>query len=333
MDDKELKAHALEVIRRVKEIQETLKLSDRELVARYPQLGSAKSWRERMLTGTLEGLNLKRLASRLTELAQILDGGTPVEAYVEDLGFAQTMSVKLARLEGQRTDRRVLVCLAPTGVGKTVWARRVFNENRATRLYVRANPSWRENLVHICHGILDRMGEQPTSTGKKAALDHLIAKLRVEPKTLIIDEAHEGGVALMRIVKVLIDETDCRVVYLAYGTEFDRVRSATVGALIEAQQFLGRCVKPVFDLYAAGTQEADVQTYLRRIGGLRGEVVVVAREMLSLLRKNYNLRLLDDAISEARLRADNADEDLTASMVLRVVREMCGAVTEAKEAA
>lgn len=332
MDDKELRAHALEIIRRVKEIQETLKLSDRELVARYPHLGSARSWRDRMVSGTLEGLNLKRLGSRLTELAQILDGGTPLETYVEDLGFSAIMSVKLARLEGQRTDRRILPCLAPTGVGKTVWARRAYNENRASRLYVRANPSWRDNLVHICHGILDRMGEQPTSSGKKAALDHLVAKLRVEPKTLIIDEAHEGGVALMRVVKVLIDETDSRCVYLAYATEFDRVRSATVGNLIEAQQFLGRCQKPIFDAYANGTQEADVQTYLRRVAGLRGEIAVVAREMLPLLRKNYNLRLLDDAISEAKLRADNSDEDLTAAGVLRVVREMCGAAADTKEA-
>jgi hypothetical protein len=287
-------------------------------------LGSAKSWRERMLTGTLEGLNLRRLAARLGELAQVLDGGTPVDQYLEDLGFAAAMSLKLARLEGQRTDRRILVCLAPTGVGKTVWARRAAHENRATRLYVRANPSWRENLVHICHGILDRMGETPVSAGKKAALDHLIAKLRVEPKTLLIDEAHEGGVALMRILKVLVDETESRAVYLAYGTEFDRVRSATVGALIEAQQFLGRCMKPVFDTYASGTREPDVITYLRRAGGLRGELAVVAREMLPLLRKNYNLRLLDDAIAEARQRAETAEQDLDAAAVLGVVREMCG---------
>jgi hypothetical protein len=324
MEDKELRAQVLAVVQRVREIQDTLRLSDRELVARYPQLGSAKSWRERMLTGTLEGLNLRRLAARLGELAQVLDGGTPVDQYLEDLGFAAAMSLKLARLEGQRTDRRILVCLAPTGVGKTVWARRAAHENRATRLYVRANPSWRENLVHICHGILDRMGETPVSAGKKAALDHLIAKLRVEPKTLLIDEAHEGGVALMRILKVLVDETESRAVYLAYGTEFDRVRSATVGALIEAQQFLGRCMKPVFDTYASGTREPDVITYLRRAGGLRGELAVVAREMLPLLRKNYNLRLLDDAIAEARQRAETAEQDLDAAAVLGVVREMCG---------
>jgi hypothetical protein len=76
--------------------------------------------------------------------------------------------------------------------------------------------------------------------------------------TMFIDEAHEGGTTLMKIVKTLIDETPARFVQLAYPTEYDRVKTATAGALDEAKQLLGRTMKPVYDDYRNGLREEDV---------------------------------------------------------------------------
>src|SRR6185369_4324265 len=128
--------------------------------------------------------------------------------------------------------------------------------------------------------------------------------------TLFLDEAHDGGIALMKIVRSLIDSTPSRFVYLAYPTDFDRVRNATTGGLYESHQFLGRCLKPIFDEYREGLQAEDVVAYLHATCGFNGDARAIASQITPLLCRHYNLRLLDDAIAEAQFQADDEDRDL-----------------------
>jgi hypothetical protein len=57
------------IVQRLAEVQRSRKLSDRQLVEEYPDLGSTKTWRQRLVPGTLDGLNLDRLAGKLRRLA------------------------------------------------------------------------------------------------------------------------------------------------------------------------------------------------------------------------------------------------------------------------
>ena len=49
--------------------------------------------------------------------------------------------------------------------------------------------------------------------------------------------------------------------------------AASSDAMIEAQAFIGRCRKPIFDLYREGCQQADVVFYLEQVAGLPAVVL------------------------------------------------------------
>ena len=298
-------------------IQAACGWSDRRITTRYRALGSPKTWRQRLLAHDFQGINLDKMSRKLRALQAELSGGTPVEEYYQ-LPFSARMDTLLCRLEGQVTDRRILCCLAMTGVGKSVWARHAVDEDRAGRVYLRCRPTWREKKVHLCSALARALGDAPATTGEADAEDKVISQLKSLPRTVIIDEAHEGGIALMKLLRTFVDETSARFVYLAYPTEYERVTSATKGSLIEAQQFLGRCVKPIYDRYAEGIHQEDLTDYLK--AAEVPDPAAIARELLPLVRKSYNLRIVADAIEECRMASDT---DFTARDVVKAMAALC----------
>lgn len=313
----------LPVIHRLKEIQAERGLTDRQLLTEFPDLGSTKTWRHRLLAEKWEELNLERTSLRLRRVAAILDGGSPEEIFFPDLPFALEMRARIGLLERQTNDRRILACLAPNGCGKSALARWAVAQHRSRRAYVRIRPTWREKLLHLCTGMARALGRDSNTTNVAEAETSLISMLSGEPKTVFIDQAHEGGVKLLHLLRALVDETPSRFVYLAYDTTFRRVLTGNTDALAESQAFLGRCIKPVFDLYRAGTSHADCALILQRKAGLpEPAAAAVSARVVPLLRSNTNLRLLEDAIEAAR--AENDDRDPSAEQVVRKVEELAG---------
>ena len=311
-----------ELVTRFAQLQESLRLSDRRFATRFrPYLRSEKQWTA-LRKNTWDGyLNLERTLINLERMAASLDGGAPVLSFYDSLPFAREMDARLDDLLGTESDRRCVIVLATTGCGKTVWARRRSQDEPDALLYCRARPTWRENLFAIASGLAAAIGCPPEKS-PRAQLDTLIDALRGgKQRTLLIDEAHDGGVALMKLAKTLIDETGTRFVYLAYPTEFDRVRGANEGALAEAKQLLGRTLKPIFDRYRSGLGAADIVEYLRAAAGLQKDGRTVAEEMLPLVRANGNLRVLEDAIESARIEV--GDKDLTARAVHDALCDLC----------
>jgi hypothetical protein len=190
---------------------------------------------------------------------------------------------------------------------------------------VRAQPGWRENGIAICAGFIESLSGE----GKKhnEGYHDLLSKLRSllsgVPKTVFIDEAHEGGIELMKIVRYLVDETRTRFVYLGYPTEYQKVVSATTGSLTEARQFIGRALKPIFDDYMTGTKPGDVAVVLKH-AGLKGEVKLLAEDITPRLLLSEGLRTLDDAIDLARLEAEE-DTRLTGQAILEALEDILGA--------
>lgn len=318
---------ATECVERIAKVQAALRLSDKALVGRYKDgkgkllLGSPKTWRDRLLAGLWDELNLDRWVPRLREVCTILDGGTRVQTFYQ-IPFVRELDADLARLETAANDRRCLVCLAPTGVGKSTFARWAVDQNRESRTYMKAHPGWRDSFTNICCGMAKYLGEEiPPHMGCTTALDALTNRLKAKPLTVFVDEAHEGGVALMKVLRHLIDETPSRFVYLAYPTEFDKVRCATDGAMTEAHQFLGRCLKPIFGEYREGIAASDVEFFLQQ-AGLVDEVKTLAQEIAPILRRAYNLRLLDDALAECNAEADQSEQEVNGKMILERLRSL-----------
>lgn len=298
------------IVGRLQEIQRAEKLSDRQLLARYPDIGSAKTWTDRLQPFAWEQINAERTAQRLARVAAILDGGSPDELFLAEMGFSIEMQARVGLLEQQTNDRRILVCLAPNGCGKSAYARWAVAQKRAQRALVRCRPTWRNKMLHICAGICRALGTELASGSPAEAEAKAIELLSQQPRTVFIDQAHEGSVAVMHLLRSFIDETPSRFVYLAYDTAYRKVATSTSDALIEARAFTGRCLKPVFDLYAGGTRAPDVQLYLRKVGGLSTAVAEgVASKVLPTLTAHTNLRLLDDAITSAAAFADDGEPD------------------------
>jgi len=296
------------IVGRLAAIQRAREISTGQLLREYPDVGSSKTWTDRLLPlldgKALEGLHVERTLGRLKRVAAILDGGSPDEVFYPEMGFAREMFARLGKLERQTNDRRILVCLAPNGCGKSAFARWAVAQDRTRRCYVRMRPTWRNRSVHICTGIARALGLTTQSTNPAEVEHAVIEGLTSQPRTLFVDQAHEGGVQLMHELRAFVDETPSRFVYLAYDTAFKRVQTANTDALIEAQAFLGRCLKPPFDLYRNGIASEDAAFYLEKAGMTRSQAESVTARILPVLRGHTNLRLLDDAIETAEAGMD-----------------------------
>lgn len=327
MNNSELKTEINGVVARVRAVQESRGLSDKQLIKEFPQLGSTKTWRQRLVEGNLKETNLDRLVTKLRQIATILDGGLPGEAFYGEMPFSKEMNSRLKQLERQVNDRRILVCLAPNGCGKSMFARWAVQQDRARRAYLRMRPTWREKKLHICAGFARALG-RPINTSNVADVEEIaINALQGEPRTVFIDQAHEGGVALMHELRVFVDETPSRFVYLAYPTAWHRVHTASTDALIEAQAFMGRCLKPPFDLYKDGIAQGDVEVFLQRVAGVDSSTAKsLAVELLQVLRGKTNLRLLEDAIESATAVSDGRVP--SAALIAERVNILTGQATD-----
>jgi len=286
------------IIRRLAEYQEAARLPDTRLVQQFPELGSAKTWRHRLLADNWSSLNIERWHARLLRIAAVLDGRLPDQDFYL-LPFTRAVKAYVEALERTRSDRRIAVVLAPNGIGKTTAARWLVAQGRRSRVYVRIRPGWRDREMSLLNGIARAMGADSDARTLAAAEARLITLLSGEPRTLFIDQAHEGGPALMHLLRCLVDETPSRFVYLGYDTGFRRVRTANTDALLEAQAFIGRCLRPLLH-YPDGVQQADVTAYLQAAADMSRPIASgLAVRITPVLQQHGNLRLLADAAERA----------------------------------
>jgi hypothetical protein len=266
----------------------------------------------------------------LGEARAQLYGGARSTKFFKGMPITEALDSELDRLEAAANDRRCLPCLAPTGVGKSVFIHAAIKEDPASRFFAAAHPGWRNSMTNICCGLIAAIGEtQSCYLGNAAALDKLTALLSSPARTIFIDEAHDGGIILMRIIRHLIDRTPTRFFYAGYPTEFDAVRSATAGAVTEAQQFLGRCQKPIFEDYRDGTSPEDVAYYLNQALGfdLKGDAATVAEQITPILQRRYNLRLLDDAVEMCEIAAQKEDTEVTPEQLIKKLKKLASLPT------
>jgi hypothetical protein len=315
------------IIAKIAAVQTSRKLSNTQLLAEFPDLGSIKTWNDRLKTGEFQGLNATRMLAKLARIDVILEGGQPDTITYADLPFTRAVRARVNQLERNTNDRRILVILAPNGTGKTTVARWCVHQARASRAYLRMRPSWRNKGIHIANGIARALGATADFSDPAKAEQACVDLLLGNPRTLFIDQAHEGGAALMHILRSLVDETisqpRARFVYLGYRTAWDRVLNSTTDSMMEARAFTGRCIKPVFDVYRDGTHTEDVVYFLQKCGDLSiSDAKGLALRITPALARDTNLRLLEDAIESAR--AGSESDEATAETIERAVYQLSG---------
>lgn len=311
-------------VQRLALLQSQLKINDSQFCRRYLRGISGKTWTHRLKVGKFDEISA-RMGERVAAVVSGVEHGSPDELaeFSEALPFARALAARVELLRGQSTDRRCLVVLATTGVGKSWAARHDRQLNPEDTILLEIRPAWRNKPLHILRGLASRLGVQPEGDAA-TQLDAIIVSLCAAPKVIYFDEGHEGGLALLKIIKSLINETSSRFVYMAYPSEWQKMLKATDGTYAEAQQLVGRSLKPVFDAYRAGTTAADVRVWLERVAGLTSNTGALAKELWPLIKSNFGLRTLSDALADAREQADE-DGGEVAELLVPAVRDLCHA--------
>jgi hypothetical protein len=329
MDDKQTKLNRF--IERLELFQTSNKLSDVRFVARFQRfLGSTKTWRQRIcarnwadLAGA-DGEGLDSWISKLSSLVAELDGGTDLQAYLDNLPISAYAQLMYERLQGQSSDRRCCMLVANYGCGKSWALRRIRRNNLAETVMVEADVSWIRSWGPIANALADAIGSPKAHSGAQT-FANVIEYLKIAPMTLLVDEAHEGGVYILKMLKTIINETRSRVIIATYPTGWNKLTKSSNDAYQEARQLLGRTIKPIETRWVKGVTEDDVAVFLA--GYCRtlseGEANSLARRITARVRDNGNLRLLSDAIDNALLLAEHGNQPLTSAHVEQAVTQLC----------
>jgi hypothetical protein len=107
-----------------------------------------------------------------------------------------------------------------------------------------------------------------------------------------------------------------------YPTAWGRLINGSTDAMAEAQQLLGRTLKPIRTDWIGGTTTGDIEKYLRAAAGLDGDAKQCAAAILADARRMGNLRLVADAVELARDNAEENDETVDAELVIEAVRAL-----------
>ena len=314
--------------------QNALKESDELFVARFSRhLGSIRTWKYRLLKGETDGIKDQdaweaKWIKTLIQVVNEIEGVSAPVNYFPELPFARAMSKRLLMLKGQRNDRRCLISLAPTGVGKSWWAMSECAARPEEHCYVPFNESHREKKYQICAAIASKLGAVDVGRSPADAINAVIRALNAQPRVVFLDESHECGIMLMKLIRTLIDTTPSKFVYLAYPTQYDRMLQSRTGAIDEAKQLLGRALKPVFDSYREGLPAADIVVYLKKAAGLSDESAKITADKIGPAVRRYgNYRFLDDALTDAQCMAQEDNLDISPEIIVQAVADLCPAPT------
>jgi hypothetical protein len=326
-----------ELVKRFEGHQRALGLSDGRFAARYDRyLGSHKTWKK-LKDGDWEGhVHADRILLKLRKFAGDLDGARSFdeEQFLDSLPYVVQMNAQFERLLASPLDIRMLISLAPQGVGKSWWASSILkSEDKTPYFYCRMLHNWREKSWQQACAFSDVLGAGRTrNPGDQVAelIKHIQAMGEI---VLLVDEAHNGGIILFKLLKDLIDETSMRVVYLGFPTEFDVIVGRTSSTIGESRQTLRRALQPIHDDYREGVAADDVEVYLAGQGFKRTkELGKVADEITPLIAARYNLTTLATALRDARKQAEDEDVDLSLGLVTEAVRALCSTAAERRAA-
>lgn len=313
------------LIERIEQHQKTLALPDVRFVARYQEyLRSTKSWRERLIGRQWEeiGRALPKWEAKLNQLVALLDGGQEIGDYYEDLPIARYAQTMYDMLQGQRTDRRVVFLIGPTGVGKSWVMKWLASSNSREACYVYANEGWDESMPQIARGLAERIGASIDRTSGRNTFSNVTRLLRAVPCTILMDDVQKAGVLGLKLIKSLVDDTKCKFILGVYPTSWNRLIHGSTDAYAEAQQILGRTIKPIALDWREGLRSADIAAYMKA-AGVSGEIAAVSKDIAADVRANGNLRVLADAVGLAQMNADEQNIELTAKLVEAAIRELC----------
>jgi AAA domain len=317
------------LIARIDAHRESLKLSHSRFATRFAKfVGSHKSWEFRLFPRKWDELKPETWLPKLRVFVNEIDGTVGLQEIFSELPIVKHGVYLYETLQGQKNDRRCGVLLGPMGTGKTLAFRHIQRENNFVPVFVSANETWKDSRMQIA-GAFAKAISAPKMPSAAQTFQSVIDVLKSNPMDILIDEAHEGGVLLMKLVKSIINETQSRVMLGIYPTAWQRLLNGANDAYAEAQQLLRRTIRPIKKDWIVGVNEMDIEAWLHAVKLSSAKPRIP--ELLPLARRYGNYSLLTDALERSRVVADEQDGNVTADLFVSQVREICGSAEPKKE--
>ena len=319
------------LIKRIEQYRLETGLTHSQFATRHAQfVGSHKSWEFRLLSRTWAELKPQTWLPKLRKFVAQIDGAAADQEIFGALPIVKHAEYLYETLQSRTNDRRCAMLIGTQGTGKTLALRHLQRTNKFAPVFISANETWKDSRMRIATALAAGVNST-VSTSASQTFQKVIEQLKGSPVTLLIDEAHEGGVLLMKLVKSLINETQSRVILAVYPTAWNRLLNGANDAYAEAQQLLRRTLRPVKRDWIGGLNVKDIEAWSKAVElpGLKAR----AEELLPRICKHGNYSLLADALERSRILADETDRPLSAEMFCEQVNELCGAAASVKEAA
>ena len=319
------KAELDRLVGRLQQLQTAKGLTHTQFAARYAKhVGSHKTWEDRLVARDFAALKMANWLPRLRRFVAELDGASTDLDIFTSLPIVKHAEIVFDALQEQRNDRRCAMLIGVQGTGKTLAMRHLARANESNTVFLSANETWKESRMRIATALARAVNATQVSSASQTFQNALDA-LKSGPINLLIDEAHEGGVLLMKLVKTIINETRSRVMLAQYPTSWRRLTNGANDAYAEAQQLLRRTYRPVKSDWMGGINEKDLLAWakaveLPKLGSL-------ASEILPKVRTHGNYSLLSDALDRATLIAGEPDspwDGVTPELFKRQIDELCG---------
>lgn len=313
------------LIGRAEQHRTAIGLTHTQFASRYAQFtGSHKTWEYRLLPRKWGEIKAETWLPKLRKFALQLDGATQDRTVFASLPIVQHAEYLYQALQEREDDRRCAMLIGTQGTGKTFALRHVASsERRSAPVFLNCNETWKDSRMRIATALAQGVNAAVTASASQT-FKNAIEILKGTPLTILVDEAHEGGVLLMKLVKTIINETRSRVMLSIYPTAWARLLNGANDAYAEAQQLLRRTLRPVKNDWRCGLTPKDISAWASavKLPDIRAET----KPLLGLIQKHGNYSLLDDALARARLLADEQDTEVNAVAVCDQINELCGMV-------
>ena len=203
-------------------------VSDAELCRKFAGLGSTKTYK-RILDGDAAELDVERWLVEYEQVWALMEMESAATADDEQVydDLWHVTAARLAATDAMREagNNRLVIVEGPSGSGKTSAGRCLAARFGRKVVLSEADETWKESLNSMLGGLLRSLGVKEIPTSAEGRKTKLFEVLVDSPVCLVIDEAHHLGPRTLNLVKTLINQTKCQVVFLCIETLFKKLES------------------------------------------------------------------------------------------------------------
>lgn len=307
-----------EIAARIREWQNSRKISDAKLCKKLSGLGSTKTFK-RILDNDLAELDLERQLDNYRAAWNYIESigdeeNAPEERYEDMFGIVQLRRVFTATAKETGLARAIFL-IGPSGAGKTEAQQWLIDKYGDRMLTIRANVAWSDRPSAMLGAILDRLGVRDHPISQNEKLVRVIAKLNESRKCLMIEDSHHMGPTCLALVITLVDETPGEFILACIDTLW---RKLETHAYEECRQLTGNRLAERINL-GREVQESDVRKMVDRRCQWAEENKGVVRLLCEKANNYGRLAFVRETIKRANEKADR--EPMTVEMFSAAITE------------